>query len=322
MTVLRVPSRTVIQGPEQIANTFNSNAIDLAKDLSLLDTGGSSVMHGNLLTLPIGNSFLYVEPLYVQASGAYGLPDPAAGAGGLRRQDRLRDQPGRRAGQPEPSAGGLAARLSSRANRPAAARPAPPVDRSSTNPSTSPSSSPPAPARPAVDRDAGPEPDPDPAQHRASTTCQAAYKSGDPAKIGAAQAKVAQLTKEYLKASRASRPVECRSRVVGRPAPDLVVCSPAGKVGLTDAGWSSSVARWAHNPEVAGSNPVPATSVENLHPKWMQVLSFVPIEADAVSGDPGMGGRRRGRRADAVLVRHRRDSRWLARAAWSPPGAG
>src|SRR5690606_28603966 len=26
------------------------------------------------------------------------------------------------------------------------------------------------------------------------------------------------------------------------------------------AGWSSSVARWAHNPEVAGSNPAPATS--------------------------------------------------------------
>ena len=28
------------------------------------------------------------------------------------------------------------------------------------------------------------------------------------------------------------------------------------------AGWSSSVARWAHNPEVAGSNPVPATFVK------------------------------------------------------------
>jgi hypothetical protein len=27
------------------------------------------------------------------------------------------------------------------------------------------------------------------------------------------------------------------------------------------AGWSSSVARWAHNPEVAGSNPAPATKV-------------------------------------------------------------
>jgi hypothetical protein len=28
------------------------------------------------------------------------------------------------------------------------------------------------------------------------------------------------------------------------------------------AGWSSSVARWAHNPEVAGSNPAPATKVK------------------------------------------------------------
>ncbi len=32
------------------------------------------------------------------------------------------------------------------------------------------------------------------------------------------------------------------------------------KVVVTDAGWSSSVARRAHNPEVAGSNPVPATN--------------------------------------------------------------
>src|SRR6516225_1442438 len=31
------------------------------------------------------------------------------------------------------------------------------------------------------------------------------------------------------------------------------------KLKDTDAGWSSSVARWAHNPEVAGSNPAPAT---------------------------------------------------------------
>src|SRR5207237_809382 len=28
---------------------------------------------------------------------------------------------------------------------------------------------------------------------------------------------------------------------------------------LPDAGWSSPVARWAHNPKVAGSNPAPAT---------------------------------------------------------------
>ena len=39
----------------------------------------------------------------------------------------------------------------------------------------------------------------------------------------------------------------------------LKLVDPSGKVLTTDAGWSSSVARRAHNPEVAGSNPVPAT---------------------------------------------------------------
>ena len=33
------------------------------------------------------------------------------------------------------------------------------------------------------------------------------------------------------------------------------------RVSPNGAGWSSSVARWAHNPEVTGSNPVPATFV-------------------------------------------------------------
>ena len=34
---------------------------------------------------------------------------------------------------------------------------------------------------------------------------------------------------------------------------------PSIATSWSDAGWSSSVARWAHNPEVAGSNPAPAT---------------------------------------------------------------
>src|SRR4029078_2372713 len=41
--------------------------------------------------------------------------------------------------------------------------------------------------------------------------------------------------------------------------PDLDTRHRPGNVAFTDAGWSSSVARWAHNPEVAGSNPAPAT---------------------------------------------------------------
>src|SRR5438552_16282547 len=37
----------------------------------------------------------------------------------------------------------------------------------------------------------------------------------------------------------------------------------------SDAGWSSPVARWAHNPKVAGSNPAPATNqVAELDRGW------------------------------------------------------
>ena len=40
-----------------------------------------------------------------------------------------------------------------------------------------------------------------------------------------------------------------------------------------DAGWSSSVARWAHNPEVAGSNPVPAT-ISPVYQGFLDIPGF------------------------------------------------
>src|SRR6188508_1211370 len=39
------------------------------------------------------------------------------------------------------------------------------------------------------------------------------------------------------------------------------MCYDSGSSG--DAGWSSPVARWAHNPKVAGSNPAPATKISS-----------------------------------------------------------
>jgi uncharacterized protein len=67
ITVLRLPLGSVIQGPEQVFNNFNAQPT-ISKDINLLGSGGSTIVHGNLLTLPVGNSFLYVEPLYVQAA--------------------------------------------------------------------------------------------------------------------------------------------------------------------------------------------------------------------------------------------------------------
>jgi len=69
ITVLTVPGKSAIQGPGQVANVFKSEP-QISKDISLLDTGQTQVLHGNLLTLPLDNSFLYVEPLYVQSTSA------------------------------------------------------------------------------------------------------------------------------------------------------------------------------------------------------------------------------------------------------------
>ena len=73
MTVLRVPSGVQTFGPSQVANQFKSQT-KISQEVTLFDQGGSKVLYGNLLSLPIGNSFLYVEPMYVQGSGASSQP--------------------------------------------------------------------------------------------------------------------------------------------------------------------------------------------------------------------------------------------------------
>jgi uncharacterized membrane protein (UPF0182 family) len=73
ITVLESPTNSVIQGPAQVANVFKSNP-QISKDITLLDTGQTQVLHGNLLTLPLADSFLYVEPLYVQSTSASSYP--------------------------------------------------------------------------------------------------------------------------------------------------------------------------------------------------------------------------------------------------------
>jgi uncharacterized membrane protein (UPF0182 family) len=73
MTVLQLPSNTQVSGPEQVGNDFESYA-PAAANLSLLRRGGSRVDLGNLLTLPIGNSFIYIEPVYVRSAGSTSFP--------------------------------------------------------------------------------------------------------------------------------------------------------------------------------------------------------------------------------------------------------
>jgi uncharacterized membrane protein (UPF0182 family) len=73
MSVLQLPSNAQVAGPGQVANEFESFT-PASTELSLLRNGGSKVDLGNLLTLPLGNSFLYVEPIYVKSAGQTSFP--------------------------------------------------------------------------------------------------------------------------------------------------------------------------------------------------------------------------------------------------------
>ncbi len=73
MQVLQLPRQTTIPGPSQVQNNFESDP-SVSAQLSLLRRGGSDVALGNLLSLPVAGGMLYVEPVYVLATGAEGYP--------------------------------------------------------------------------------------------------------------------------------------------------------------------------------------------------------------------------------------------------------
>jgi uncharacterized membrane protein (UPF0182 family) len=188
ITVLVVPNKTAIEGPAQVANVFKTQS-QISEDITLLDTGQSTIIHGNLLTLPLGDSFLYVEPLYVQSTYptlqrvlvTYGNKIGY----GATLTDALSDlQPGHSPGQTLKQLGVTTT------------NPAP----TTTPPSTSAPSTPPAAG---TGTPSGTATVPASQQqllaslNQAFAQLQAAYRSGDLAAIGQAQADVLKLLQQY-----------------------------------------------------------------------------------------------------------------------------
>ena len=64
LVFVQLAKQNIIYGPMQIAARVNQDQ-NISKDLSLWDQHGSSVLRGQTLVLPIDNSFLYVEPIYI-----------------------------------------------------------------------------------------------------------------------------------------------------------------------------------------------------------------------------------------------------------------
>ena len=59
----------MIAGPLQIEALINQDQT-ISKDLTLWNQQGSQVLRGQMLVLPVEHTFLYVEPIYIQASQA------------------------------------------------------------------------------------------------------------------------------------------------------------------------------------------------------------------------------------------------------------
>lgn len=68
LLVYRFPKQSLVFGPAQIVNRINQDT-EFARQISLWDQGGSQVIRGNLLVIPIEESLVYVQPIYLRAEG-------------------------------------------------------------------------------------------------------------------------------------------------------------------------------------------------------------------------------------------------------------
>jgi len=69
MVVLLLSKQKLIYGPMQVDSRINSDGT-ISKDLTLWNQQGSKVIRSQTLVLPVGNTFLYVDPIYIQATEA------------------------------------------------------------------------------------------------------------------------------------------------------------------------------------------------------------------------------------------------------------
>jgi hypothetical protein len=65
----RFPKGRLIHGVGQVHSRINATE-EISRTISLLDQRGSSVEFGNLLVIPLANSILYVQPMFVEATGS------------------------------------------------------------------------------------------------------------------------------------------------------------------------------------------------------------------------------------------------------------
>ncbi|MET0894257.1 MAG: UPF0182 family protein [Acidimicrobiia bacterium] len=68
-----MPNGSNVFGPLQVDNEIN-RAQEITQAFTFLNQQGSTVIKGSLQLIPVGNSIIYVRPIYVRSSGSSGFP--------------------------------------------------------------------------------------------------------------------------------------------------------------------------------------------------------------------------------------------------------
>lgn len=75
LILYQFPKQQLVYGAMQIEQRIDQDTV-ISPQLTLLGQQGSRVLRGNLMTIPIGNAIIYVEPVYIQASsGENNIPE-------------------------------------------------------------------------------------------------------------------------------------------------------------------------------------------------------------------------------------------------------
>jgi hypothetical protein len=83
LLVYKLSKDKLAYGPMQVEARIDQQT-DISRELSLWGQRGSRVIRGNLLAIPVGNAFIYVEPIYLEAEqepqrDAQATPPPNSG---------------------------------------------------------------------------------------------------------------------------------------------------------------------------------------------------------------------------------------------------
>jgi len=69
LVLFRLPKSKLVYGPMQIEAQIDQTP-EISKEFSLWNSSGSSYSRGNLFIIPIENSLIYVEPVYLEATNS------------------------------------------------------------------------------------------------------------------------------------------------------------------------------------------------------------------------------------------------------------